>query len=476
MLRNPSDEILQRDQNQEPIIEILEDLAPVQLHTAAWATCMGKGWKFGHGSREGGWSRFWRMDLDNDSAFDEIWRRAQPRCEALAGAPLKVLSQYANGHTYGLGGMAHIDTSVPGSFTLLYYVNPVWENGWDGETIFYDRSGEVALAVRPHPNRAVFFDSRILHNGRAPSRVCTELRVTVAYKLQIATASSVAVVGKENQASTDRRDANPPEPANTSASPEAAGSVKEISRDGASRVYSGQIEQPAIQQEIENRLRQLGETVRLPGFRAGKIPQEELRRRYGPAVRAEALKHLAAHLVEYSLPAGNVAGACELKSGADAGDMEVHIHATHLPSLPDPDFSSITIERLCAPSESPEIAMFLRNHIKTQVLDWLDSLYSIPLFRGLIECEFTAIWSAAKSEPEFPAGLEEQKALAAELSGVAERRLRLGLVISEIARRYGIRAAHGTELEDKVVDRLVSEAHLQDKQLIDDQLRALMDE
>src|SRR5262249_54261958 len=57
-------------------------------------------------------------------------------------------------------------------------------SGWNGETLFYDDRGEIVLAVVPRPNRAVFFDSRISHVGRAPSRGCPALRVTVAYKLE----------------------------------------------------------------------------------------------------------------------------------------------------------------------------------------------------------------------------------------------------------------------------------------------------
>src|SRR5580704_18721910 len=173
MSRNPS----------EPVLEIIDDLVPSELHAAAWAICAGKGWYFGYGSRADDWGRFWKMDLDGDAVFNAIWEQVRPRCEALAGAPLRVVRQYANGHTYGLGGQPHLDDTVPGSYTLLYYPNPEWKDGWEGETVFFDPSGEIRLAIRPRPNRGVFFDSRIPHSGRAPGRLCPALRVTVAYKL-----------------------------------------------------------------------------------------------------------------------------------------------------------------------------------------------------------------------------------------------------------------------------------------------------
>src|SRR6185437_4703953 len=205
---------------QEPSLEVLEDLVPTTLHAAAWAECQSAKWRFGHGSTRDNPAQFWTMDLQDNPVFDEIWRHAQPRCEAIAGSRLRVIRQYANGHTFGLGGGVHADDLRPGTFTLLYYPNPQWKNGWDGETAFYDSSGEVTRTVRPRPNRAVFFDSRISHVGRVPSRLCTELRVTVAYKLE-----AIGVGSAPSQRHVD---------------------VSEVSRDGPSRIYTVLVPQTLV--------------------------------------------------------------------------------------------------------------------------------------------------------------------------------------------------------------------------------------
>lgn len=52
--------------------------------------------------------------------------------------------------------------------------------------MFVDQNGEVLSAVKPRPNRAVFFDSRILHYGKAPGRGFPGLRVTIAFKVESA--------------------------------------------------------------------------------------------------------------------------------------------------------------------------------------------------------------------------------------------------------------------------------------------------
>ncbi len=142
-------------------------------------------WYFGNRSSDTQASRpFWKMDLDDVDAVDRLWRHAKPVCERLTESPLRVVRQYGNGHTYGLGGQPHYDDVRAGTFTLLYYPMPRWEPAWEGETLFFNPAGHVAAGVAIAPNRAVLFDSRMSHSARAPSRDCPELRVTLAFKLE----------------------------------------------------------------------------------------------------------------------------------------------------------------------------------------------------------------------------------------------------------------------------------------------------
>lgn len=167
------------------IFTLIDDLAPPALHQAIWQLCWRPRWRFGHQSVAGGAGvPFWVMDLDGEPLVDELWALARPRCEAVAGLPLRVYRQYANGHTYGLGGQTHTDDLRPGTHTLLYYPMVTWPPAWEGETVFYDPQGALIGVVQPRPNRALIFDARIPHQGRPPSRVCGTLRVTLAFKLE----------------------------------------------------------------------------------------------------------------------------------------------------------------------------------------------------------------------------------------------------------------------------------------------------
>ncbi len=167
-----------------PVLSLMQNLAPAPLQKAVWDAVQGKRWYFGNQSNEVGAIPFWKMDLDDSAPLTRLWERARPACEKQGGRPLKVVRQYANGHTYGQGGQPHRDDVREGTFTLLYYPMPEWRPEWEGETMFVDKNGEVITAVKPRPNRAVFFDSRILHYGKAPARAFAGLRITVAYKLE----------------------------------------------------------------------------------------------------------------------------------------------------------------------------------------------------------------------------------------------------------------------------------------------------
>ena len=154
--------------------------------------------------------------------------------------------------------------------------------------------------------------------------------------------------------------------------------------------------------------------------------------------------------------------------------MEIRIHATHLPDLPEPNLTGASIERLTMASNTPEEAAFLRQRLKEQVLSHLDAAYAIPLFPGIVEREFATLWNAAESEGLLPSRPEERASADERLRAIAERRLRLGLVVAELARRFDIRAADGAALEDLTIDRLLAEAGLPERAVSADELRELM--
>lgn len=421
--------------NAEPLLEVMEDLAPQALFAEACQLSAAKGWYFGHGSRQGDAAPFWKMDLDGVTIFDRIWEEARGRCEQITGAKLRVLRQYANGHTYGLGGRPHVDDSQSGTYTLLYYPMAEWQDEWEGETVFYNADGEIGVAIRPRPNRAVLFDSRILHAGRAPGRACPLLRVTVAFKL--------AVIPEEADAA------------------EAFSAAAE----GAVRQHIVRVPSERVRRLIADHLTCLGQSVRLPGFRPGKIPLPVLEKRYGDVARGEVMKSLASQAAASAISGAIVTNVDYVD---EADETVFRVTSVYPGSLPDVGLSVVRWERLVVAGdvlrETGLTATDLHGFLKQQVLDFLEQQYRFPLPAGAVEKEFSAIWALAQSSGEAN---EED---AAEFRRLAERRLRLGIVVAELARRQGLA---GPDMEDRLVHHLLTQATVVDRHAGLEQLREL---
>ncbi len=66
--------------------------------------------------------------------------------------------------------------------------------------------------------------------------------------------------------------------------------IKEIKQDGLSYEYEVTIPANDIDSRVENKLQEVGKTVRIQGFRPGKVPLKILKQRYGQAVMGEVLE------------------------------------------------------------------------------------------------------------------------------------------------------------------------------------------
>ena len=84
-----------------------------------------------------------------------------------------------------------------------------------------------------------------------------------------------------------------------------------------------------------------------------------------------------------------------------------------------------------------------RTHMKRRILDSLDESHSFDLPKGMVEAEFDNIWRQVEAEmkregatPEDEGKTEEE--MKAEYRGIAERRVRLGLVLAKIGEQNAI--------------------------------------
>src|SRR5271154_6222473 len=126
--------------------------------------------------------------------------------------------------------------------------------------------------------------------------------------------------------------------------------VTETGADGLKREYRIVVPAGELEDKVVSRLDELGRTIRLPGFRPGKIPMQILRRRYGPSVLGEVLESTVQGSSADTIREHNLRPALppkvDIVSFSEGADLEYKMLVEILPDIPEPNFADLGIERL----------------------------------------------------------------------------------------------------------------------------------
>ena len=114
-----------------------------------------------------------------------------------------------------------------------------------------------------------------------------------------------------------------------------------------------------IQKEVSDRLRKLSRTVKMAGFRPGKVPMKMIEQSYGPQVHAEVLgdavsQAFSAAVAEHQL---RVAGqpTIDRRDGADEGVFGFHATFEVYPDVELGDIAALEIEKVTCPVGDAEV-------------------------------------------------------------------------------------------------------------------------
>jgi trigger factor len=129
--------------------------------------------------------------------------------------------------------------------------------------------------------------------------------------------------------------------------------VTETLSDGLKRAFTVVVPAGDIEIRRTARLTDLGKTLRLPGFRPGKVPMTIVRQRYGSAVTAEIVEEQVNEATQKVMTDRGLRPAMQPKVelvGVDAAgtgekDLEFSVEMELLPEIPMPDFSAIHLTR-----------------------------------------------------------------------------------------------------------------------------------
>jgi trigger factor len=145
--------------------------------------------------------------------------------------------------------------------------------------------------------------------------------------------------------------------------------VTETLSDGLKRAYTVVVPVADIESRRTAKLAELGKTLRLPGFRPGKVPMPVVRQRYGTAVMAEVLEESVNDATRQVLSDRGLRPAMQPKvdvvSMDEAKDLEFKVELELLPEIAMPDFSAISLERLKA-EPAPDVVEKALQEIATR--------------------------------------------------------------------------------------------------------------
>ncbi len=134
----------------------------------------------------------------------------------------------------------------------------------------------------------------------------------------------------------------------------------ETLNEGLKRAYTLTISAKDIDARIDSELQAIAPTVRMPGFRPGKVPANLVRKMHGPALAQEALQKSVQDGVDQLMRAEKLRPAMqptvELADGYDTGkDAEVKVALEVLPEFTVPALDDLVLERLTVPADDAAV-------------------------------------------------------------------------------------------------------------------------
>ncbi len=196
--------------------------------------------------------------------------------------------------------------------------------------------------------------------------------------------------------------------------------VTETLSDGLKRAYTVVVPATELESRRTARLADLGKTLRLPGFRPGKVPMTIVRQRFGTAVSAEVLQESVDEATQQVIserglrpamqPKVNVT-AVEDMVGNATRDLEFNVELEVMPDITMPDFASVSLTRLKA-----EVAPESVDKALAEIASRTRELVDVEEARGAEKGETLVVDFVGKVDgTPFPGG--EAKDMAIEVGG-----------------------------------------------------------
>ena len=146
--------------------------------------------------------------------------------------------------------------------------------------------------------------------------------------------------------------------------------VTETLSEGLKRGFTVVVPAADVEGKRHAKLSELGKTIRLPGFRPGKVPMPLLKQRYGGAVTAEVLEESVNEATQRVLTDRGLRAATQPKvdlvKADGTEDLEFKVELELLPDITPPDLAGLNLTRLKAEASDEAVDKALAELAKRQ--------------------------------------------------------------------------------------------------------------
>lgn len=139
--------------------------------------------------------------------------------------------------------------------------------------------------------------------------------------------------------------------------------IKETKSEGLSREYNVTISAADFEKGVQNKLHEIGKTVSMAGFRAGKVPFSMIEKKYKGSAMSEALDDMLRDGVNDLLKEKNLRPVftpdVDIQKFEEGKDIEFSVKMDILPDIEIKDFGSIKLEKVMADVPEEEVTKAL---------------------------------------------------------------------------------------------------------------------
>ena len=135
--------------------------------------------------------------------------------------------------------------------------------------------------------------------------------------------------------------------------------VKVIKSEGLSHELEVTVPESDIELKLDKRLREIGKTASMRGFRKGKIPPKLLKKRFGKRARGDVIQAAVFETFQVALHEQNIKAATrpsvDVKNAEAGGDLVYSLIVESMPDLEIADLKGIKLTRLVASPDADSV-------------------------------------------------------------------------------------------------------------------------